>query len=152
MSENILILVATMSGTAEMVADEMACRIEEAGEEARILRMENASVDIVRNATRLIVCSSTYGTGEVPDNGWALYQALGDQRPDLSAVRYGIVSLGDSTYPLTFCFGGQKFDERLASLGAQRVGDMVRHDRCGKDYPEDLAGDWVEQWLELIRA
>ena len=47
-----------------------------------------------------LVCTSTYGTGEVPDNAKALYAVLGEQRPDLSKVRYGVVALGDSpTYP-----------------------------------------------------
>lgn len=152
MSGKILILIATMSGTAEMVADEVLSRIEDAGREGRILRMEKASVDTLRAAGELILCSSTYGTGDVPDNGQALYAALQTERPDLSHLRYGVVSLGDSTYPLTFCFGGKKFDELLAELGAIRVCDRVEHDRRGRDYPEDLAGDWTEIWLERVNA
>ncbi|MDF7775604.1 flavodoxin domain-containing protein [Sphingomonas sp. AOB5] len=144
----ILILVATMSGNAEMVADEIAGRIEDDGGTASILRMEKASVTTLAGATGpVLICSSTYGTGDVPDNGAALYAALQAERPDLAHLRYGVIALGDSVYPQTFCFGGRKFDELLASLGAQRVGDRLEHDARSGIYAEDAAGDWVETWL-----
>jgi hypothetical protein len=89
----------------------------------RILRMEKARVEALSAGGVWLVCTSTYGTGEVPDNAKPLYAALGEQRPDLSKVRYGVVALGDSIYPNTFCFGGKRFDELLASLGARRIGE-----------------------------
>lgn len=151
MSTSVTILVATMSGTAEMVADEIAGRFEDAGGEARILRMEKAGVATLANAAGpVLICSSTYGTGDVPDNGAALFAALEAERPDLSAVRYGVVALGDSVYPQTFCFGGRKFDELLAGLGATRVGERFEHDSRSGTYPEDAAADWAEQWLESL--
>src|ERR1700722_6470407 len=36
---------------------------------------------------------------------------------------YGVVALGDSIYPNTFCFGGKRFDEPLSSFGARRIGE-----------------------------
>lgn len=153
MNTPITILVATMSGTAEMVADELASRIEDAGGSARILRMEKANVGTLVTANGpVLICSSTYGAGEVPDNGMALYTALEAERPDLSAVRYGIVALGDSVYPQTYCFGGKKFDTLLASLGGTRVGERLEHDSRSKIYAEDAAGDWIEQWLDELRS
>ncbi|MDT2020176.1 flavodoxin domain-containing protein [Methylocella sp. CPCC 101449] len=152
MSETITILVATMSGTAEMVAETVAERIEEAGLNARILRMEKLREPAVAlgNGGRWIICSSTYGTGDVPDNGKDLYAALDSQRPDLSALRYGVIALGDSVYPNTFCFGGKKFDALLSGLGAVRIGERLEHDARGPDYPEDLAATWTDTWLERV--
>jgi len=148
---DITILVATMSGTAEMVADEIAGRLEDAGAQARILRMEKADIGTLRDAEGpLLICSSTYGTGDVPDNGAALYGALEAGRPDLSGVRYGVVALGDSVYPQTFCFGGRKFDALLSSLGAQRIGERFEHDSRSGVYPEDAAADWAEQWFASL--
>ncbi|MGC4028378.1 MAG: flavodoxin domain-containing protein [Steroidobacteraceae bacterium] len=151
MSDAVTILVATMSGTAEMVADEIAGRIEDSGGSARILRMEKAGVATLADAAGpVLICSSTYGTGDVPDNGAALYAALETQRPDLSAVRYGVVALGDSVYPQTFCFGGRKFDMLLESLGAKRVGERFEHDSRSGIYPEEAAADWAEKWLASL--
>lgn len=153
MTHDVTILVATMSGTAEMVADEIASRIEDAGGEARIVRMEKAGVAALSDAAGpILICSSTYGTGDVPDNGQALYTALETERPDLSGLRYGVVALGDSVYPQTFCFGGRRFDELFASLGAARIGERFEHDSRSGTYPEDAAADWAEQWLEQLNA
>lgn len=153
MTKGVTILVATMSGTAEMVADEIAGRIEDAGGEARIVRMEKAGIATLSGADGpILVCSSTYGTGDVPDNGQALYTALETERPDLSGVRYGVVALGDSVYPQTFCFGGRKFDELFASLGAARIGDRFEHDSRSGIYPEDAAADWAEQWFDQLEG
>ncbi|AHD11886.1 Flavodoxin (plasmid) [Phaeobacter gallaeciensis] len=44
MSEHpIVVLVASMSGVAEMVADEVADKLNELGHKARVVRMEKAS-------------------------------------------------------------------------------------------------------------
>ncbi|MDH7797723.1 MULTISPECIES: flavodoxin domain-containing protein [unclassified Beijerinckia] len=153
MSETITILVATMGGTAEMVAETVAERIEDAGLSARILRMEKLKepVTALGHGGRWVICSSTYGTGDVPDNGKALYTTLEDQRPDLSGLHYGVIALGDSIYPNTFCFGGKKFDALFSALGATRIGERLEHDARGADYPEDLATAWADTWLELVR-
>jgi NADPH-dependent 2,4-dienoyl-CoA reductase/sulfur reductase-like enzyme/flavodoxin len=152
MSDKVTILVATMSGTAEMVADELANRIEDSGRTAKIVRMEKASVPAISQGGLWIICSSTYGTGDVPDNGQALFTALDSERPDLSGVRYGVVALGDSVYPNTFCFGGKKFDALFESLGAKRLGERLDHDSRGGVYPEDAAAAWVETWLVALDA
>lgn len=150
MADKIVILVATMSGTAEMVADELAGPIEDAGHDVRIVRMEKASVSTVMNGETVLICSSTYGAGDVPDNGQAFFKALESEKPDLSGLRYGVVALGDSVYPKTFCFGGKKFDELLGSLGGRRLGDRLEHDARGGIYPEDAAAEWVESWLPQL--
>jgi MioC protein len=152
MSEKILIIVATMGGTAELVAEEVANRIEEAGGKSSIRRMEKVNASQLVGVRALIVCSSTYGTGDVPDNGKALYEQLQTDRPDLTGLRYGVVALGDSVYPQTFCFGGKKFDELLRSLGAKRIGERAQHDARGAEYPEDVAGAWAEAWYPLLES
>lgn len=149
---DITILVATMSGTAEMVADDLVDRLADAGLGARVLRMEKASVaTLVAASTPVLICTSTYGTGDVPDNGAPLYAGLQADRPDLAQLRYGVIALGDSVYPQTFCFGGKKFDELLGALGAQRVGDRLEHDSRSGIYAEDAAGEWLETWLEELK-
>ena len=65
-----------------------------------------------------LICTSTYGQGDVPDNARALYEDLQRKRPDLSKVRYGVFGLGDRTYAETFNFGGKRFDDILTELGA----------------------------------
>jgi MioC protein len=145
----ITIWVGSMSGTAELVAEELAEKIKSAGHPARIVGMETVKADAIAPGIYLI-CTSTCGTGEVPDNAKALYTALQTDKPSLAGVMYGVVGLGDRMYPQTFCFGGKRFDTLLAELGATRVGSRLEHDRRSGIYPEDLACEWVEAWLREL--
>jgi sulfite reductase alpha subunit-like flavoprotein len=150
MPQPITILVATMSGTAEMVAGEIQDALSNVGRPSRLQRMERASPTQLREGGLFLVCSSTYGKGEVPDNGKPLYEALKAERPNLSAMRYGVIGLGDMTYSATFCGGGRSFDELLSSLGAVRIGERCQHDASSGIFPEDAALAWLRDWLALL--
>ncbi len=151
MAEAIHILVGTMTGTAEMVADELKAVIEEvSGHPVEILPMDDLDAEVFRRDGLFLVCTSTYGQGDVPDNAQAFYQDLGTRRPDLGHVRYGVFGLGDTTYEDTYNNGGKRFDERLAELGARRIGERQKHDASGDHLPEDQAAEWVRDWLKLL--
>ena len=59
--------------------------------------------------------------------------------------------LGDRTYAETFNFGGKRFDELLTELGAQRIGERVKHDASSGVLPEEFASEWGAEWLKLAR-
>jgi MioC protein len=145
----ITILVGTMSGTADLVADEVASIVEAAGYEANIVGMDEVVASDISPGIYLI-CTSTYGTGEVPDNAKALYEQLQNDKPSLADVFYGVVGLGDSMYPKTFCFGGKRFDEVFTQLGATRIGSRLDHDHRSGVHPEDVACEWAEEWLRNL--
>jgi MioC protein len=98
-----------------------------------------------------LICTSTYGQGDVPDNAKALHAALCSQKPDLSGVRYGVFGLGDRTYAETYNFGGKRFDEILSSLGAERIGERYTNDASSGTLPEEIAVEWAQQWVEKVR-
>lgn len=152
MGENIHILVGTMTGTAELVADEILDTLLDKGAEAEISLMDDLRADAVSAADTVIICTSTYGQGDVPDNAQALLESLKETKPDLSSVRYGVFALGDMTYAQTFCFGGKQFDETFQELGAKRVGDVRLHDASSGSLPEDEASDWAADWYEELVA
>jgi MioC protein len=152
MSEKIKILVGTMTGTAELVASEIAEVLENRGADAEIVLMDDLTADVFEPASAYIVCTSTYGQGDVPDNARTLFESLKADRPDLSAIRYGLFALGDMTYAQTFCFGGRRFDDILQELGARRIGEREEHDASSGSLPEDEAATWAEGWYELCAA
>jgi len=146
------ILVGTMTGTAQLCAQEMELALD--GDDIQVVtqlmdKLE-PSVFAEREAVYLI-CTSTYGQGDVPDNAKALYEALGRQKPDLAGLRYGVFGLGDRTYAETFNFGGKRFDELLASLGAERIGERYMHDASSGTLPEEVALEWAEAWVAKVR-
>ncbi len=99
-----------------------------------------------------LIVSSTYGTGDVPDNGQVFYRALVEARPDLSDVKYGIIGLGDMTYSETFCGGSARLDAIFSELGAKRIGERLRHDRRSGVFPEKLALEWLAEWIPLFKS
>ena len=103
------ILVATMSGTAESVAQSLQLACSDAFDPIHIHRMETIDAGIFDEDAVFLICSSTYGSGDVPDNGQALYAQLDAEPRYLGHVRYGLVALGDSSYGDTYGLGGLQF-------------------------------------------
>ena len=146
------ILVGTMTGTAEMVAQEVQTALEATGHASSIRMMDDLDASIFRPGGAFLICTSTYGQGDVPDNAQALYASLETDRPDLSAVTYGVIALGDLTYKDTFCEGGIRFDALLTELGARRAGEILKHDASSGTLPEEVAAQWIVPWAELVEA
>ena len=144
------ILVGTMTGTAQLCAQEMELALDDGETQVETLLMDQLDSSVFAREGVFLICTSTYGQGDVPDNARALFQDLGTKRPDLSRVRYGVFGLGDRTYAETFNFGGKKFDDLLTELGARRVGERHKHDASSGIMPEETALEWCKEWLALL--
>ena len=152
MAEKLTILVGTMTGTAEMVAEEMSDALSETGFEVTVKPMDGLDAAVLAQPGLYLICSSTYGQGDVPDNAMNLYNDLSARKPDLSGVRYGVFSLGDRTYAETFNFGGKKFDKILEECGAHRIGTVFTHDASAGTVPEDEGVKWARDWAKLCES
>ena len=120
---DLTILVGTMTGTAQLVAQELELTLDDEDTRVQTRLMDGLDAGVFDGGGLFLICTSTYGQGDVPDNAKALYESLQTARPDLSRVRYGVIALGDRTYAETFCNGGKRFDAILAELGAMRIGE-----------------------------
>jgi MioC protein len=145
------LLVGTMTGNTQLVAQELELTLDDGETEVTTQLMDGLDAGVFVPGPVYLVCTSTYGQGDVPDNAKGLYESLVRGRPDLSGVRYGIVGLGDRTYADTFCFGPKKFDAILAELGAARIGEPLLHDAGSGTLPEEAAAAWIGPWLEQAR-
>lgn len=144
---NLKIIVGTMTGTAEMVAEEMSDTLEELGHDVDVEAMDDLDASVFDGGGDFLIVTSTYGQGDVPDNSMALYEGLTEGKPDLAKVRYGVFSLGDMTYSDTFNFGGKKFDKAMSDCGAKLVGEVFCHDASAGSIPEDDGVEWVKDWI-----
>src|SRR5256885_9618060 len=138
----ITILIGTMTGTAQLCAQEMELALDDGETTIEALLMDSLDSSVFNREGVFLICTSTYGQGDVPDNARALYEDLQRKRPDLSKVRYGVFGLGDRTYAETFNFGGKRFDELLTELGAKRIGERYKHDASSGVLPEEMAVEW----------
>jgi MioC protein len=149
---NVHILVGTMTGIAQLVAQEIELAF--AGPELGIdvAFMDALDRRVFEQPGVFLICTSTYGQGDVPDNAKAFYADLGACRDSLAHVHYGVFALGDSTHVGTYCFGGKRFDEVLSARGARRIGEVMEHNASGGTLPEDVAIEWFPQWLQQVCA
>src|ERR1022692_3883712 len=131
MGRDITILVGTMTGTAEMVAQEVQQALEAAGHQATIRVMDGLDASVFQSGGAFLICTSTYGQGDVPDNAQALFSSLESEKPDLTGVIYGVIALGDRTYKGTYCHG-----------------EILTHDASSGTLPEEVAAQWVVPWAE----
>jgi MioC protein len=145
------ILVGTMTGTAQLVADEVADALAAGGVEARVVAMDGLDAGVFEPAGAFLLCTSTYGQGDVPDNAQKLFADLEQRKPDLKHVVYGVIALGDRTYAQTFCFGGKRFDALLQARGARRIGEIMLHDASAGTIPEEAAVEWIDTWIAQFR-
>jgi MioC protein len=152
---HLTLLVGTMTGTAQLVAQELELVWDNPGDDGGVqvetLLMDKLDGKVFEREGVFLIVTSTYGQGDVPDNAKALYEELKAKRPDLSRVRYGVFGLGDRTYAETFNFGGKRFDDILGELGAQRIGERVQHDASSGVLPEEMAEQWGAGWLALAK-
>src|SRR5580765_6022178 len=102
----ILILVGTESGNAQMVADALKPVLNGAGHAVDISDKAATAADLEAHDVLLVVCA-THGSGDIPTNILPLAKTLERERPNLAGHRYGVIALGDMTYQDTFCGGGK---------------------------------------------
>src|SRR5256886_12101427 len=152
----ITILIGTMTGTAQLCAQEMELALGDDQTQVEALLMDNLDASVFDREGAFLICTSTYGQGDVPDNARALYEDLQRKRPDLSKLRYGVFGLGDRTYAETFNYGGETVGDILPGIGAFPRRERHKHhpSRLGPPGEKGVEGcqDLVSKMQEGKRA
>ena len=142
------VLVGTQTGTAEAIAEDLGRAASGYGVATTTTGLDDVEVDKLPSMGHLVVITSTYGEGEMPDNAELFWEALqASTAPRLDGLKFSVLALGDSGYD-GFCQAGKLIDTRLEQLGAERV--LARVD-CDVDYEEPAAA-WTTQALSLFGA
>jgi len=147
---SILIIVGTESGNAQMCADHLSDNLPALGHEVEVAGDADAAGVDLAGRDAVLVCTSTHGDGELPDNLVPLAERLREQAPDLSHLRYGVIALGDQTYQATFCQAGKDMDELFARCGAHRLGERLEIDACTQPLPDEEALTWAQEWVTML--
>ncbi|MBU4682272.1 FMN-binding protein MioC [Cedecea davisae] len=144
---DITLISGSTLGSAEYVAEHLAEKLEEAGHSTAI--QHGPLLEDLPTSGIWLVISSTHGAGDLPDNLQPLYDAINEQRPNLSGVSYGAVGIGSREYD-TFCGAIEKIDLLLSECGATRLGELLKINILEHDIPEDPAEVWVGSWKNLL--
>ncbi|MCP5373389.1 MAG: flavodoxin domain-containing protein [Hyphomicrobiales bacterium] len=147
---DILIVVGTESGNAQMVAECLQDEFEGKGHGVEILDQWDPGQANLAGRETVLICCATHGMGDLPSNIQPMYDELDGSKPDLSHLRYGVIALGDQTYYDTFCKAGQEMDGLFNRLGARRVGERLEVDASTQPLPDEEALKWAEEWETLL--
>jgi len=145
---NISIIIGTMLGASEYVADRLTELLETKHQVTNHLTPELSQLDIEQENI-WIICTSTHGAGDFPDNIIRFAESLNDKKPDLSKIKYAVCGLGDSNYD-TFCQAAITIDQLLKTLNATSMIDPLHIDVSLGDLPEDHAEKWLINWIDQI--
>ncbi|MEE1676153.1 FMN-binding protein MioC [Agarivorans aestuarii] len=145
---DIEIIVGSTLGSAEYVADELEALLKE---QHQVKIHLDAEFSELKQPAFWLICSSTHGAGDVPDNLQPFFQYLLEQQPDLSAVSYSVVAIGSSSYD-TFCGAGKDLDQTLNKLGAKKLKERLEIDVDLEPVPEEPAASWLESWKNELNV
>ena len=143
---SLLILFGSQTGTAEKIARNVAKEAKSRGCQPRVVDAAAHTTIEWKNETNLLVITSTYGEGDMPDNAQAFWDWLQtEEARSLAHLNFSVLALGDTSYE-QFCAAGKKIDARLEQLGARRL-----HPRtdCDLDYDAPAAA-WAAAALANI--
>ncbi|MEM0910292.1 MAG: sulfite reductase flavoprotein subunit alpha [Pseudomonadota bacterium] len=140
------IIYGSQTGNAESVAEQASEAAAEAGLAPTVYDMDDVSLEDLAKTERLLLVTSTYGEGEMPDNAQALWDSVeSETAPRFDNTHFSVLALGDTNYD-GFCVAGKLWDKRLEELGAKRISDRVD---CDVEY-ESLAKTWIDTVLPII--
>jgi sulfite reductase (NADPH) flavoprotein alpha-component len=149
-SEPLLILFGSQSGNAEGLAKKLAKKAAGRGFASRALGMDAMAPADLPKEKNVLIISSTWGEGEMPDNAAGFWNGLNQNgsSPSLQGVRYSVLALGDMNYADTFCKAGRDLDARFRELGAECVTPRIE---CDVDFDEP-AQSWSEAAFSALSS
>ncbi len=140
------IIYGSQTGNAQSVAEDAEELAKENGLTVSVIDMDDTNAEQLANCERLLIVTSTYGEGEMPDNAQVLWDEISsDNAPSFANTYFSVLALGDTNYD-GYCLAGIQWDERLQALGAQRVVDRVD---CDVDF-EEPANEWLTEVVATI--
>ena len=144
--KKITLVYGTETGNSKKLATELAGVAKKKGIQVKLGDLSQYKPKDLAKEEYLFVVISTQGEGEPPILAKKFYDYIHENELNLSNIKFGVLALGDSTYP-QFCKTGEDVDIRFEVLGAERV---IPLKRCDIDYEED-AHRWLNHIFEVVQ-
>ncbi len=143
----ITIAYGTESGNAKKLAATLAAKAKKKGIGSKLVGLDQYRLNDLPKEEWLFTIISTQGEGEPPATAKKFYDHLHEADLSLSNLKYGVLALGDTSYPL-FCKAGEDVDAQFQKLGATRIVPLQKLDT---DY-ETEAEDWFADLLRSLTS
>ena len=138
----LLILYGSETGTAENYARQTARRLHQ--HRPRIMPLDEYDMAELSQEDLLLVVTSTFRDGNMPDNAQKFYTRIQAQPPAVfTKLNFSVMALGSTVYP-HFCAAGVSLDRELARIGGNRAITLHKGDEIRGQ------ADTFRQWLDLV--
>lgn len=144
--KKITLVYGTETGNSKKLATELAGVAKKKGIQVKLGDLSQYKPKDLAKEEYFFVVISTQGEGEPPILAKKFYEYIHENELNLSNIKFGVLALGDSTYP-QFCKTGEDVDTRFEVLGAERI---IPLKRCDIDYEED-AHRWLDHIFEVVQ-
>lgn len=144
-TKKLTLVFGTETGNSKKLATNLAAVAKKKGLQVKLADVSQYRMTDLPKEEYLFVVISTQGEGEPPIPAKKFYDYLHENELQLPNLKYSVLALGDSSYPM-FCKTGEDVDARLKAFGATEV---VPIQKCDVDYEEDAAA-WFEKVVQVI--
>lgn len=144
-NKKITIAYGTESGNSKKIASVFASRAKKEGIQTRVVSLDQYRMADLPKEEYFLTVISTQGEGEPPASAKKFYDHIHQNGFKLPKLKYGVLALGDTSYPM-FCKAGEDVDQQLGHLGGERIIDIQR---CDVDYEIDAA-NWMHDVIQKL--
>src|SRR5450755_110441 len=144
-NKKITIAYGTESGNSKKIANIFASRAKQEGIHAKIVSLDQYRLTDLPKEEYFLTVISTQGEGEPPSSAKKFYDHIHQNGFKLDKLKYSVLALGDTSYPL-FCKAGEDVDEQLNKLGGNRI---VPLQKCDLDFDTE-ADEWFKQVFNAL--
>ena len=143
----ITIVYGTETGNSKRLATDFASRAKQKSIHAKVIGMDQYRLSDLTKEEYLLALISTHGEGEPPIAAKKFYDHIHQNGFKLNSLKYSVLALGDTSYPL-YCKTGEDMDEQFEKLGGVRIAPLQK---CDVDYEED-ANAWFNEVMERLSS
>lgn len=135
------IIVGSMLGGTEYVAEACQETLESLGHSCE-LHLSPEFSSITQQDQTWLICTSTHGAGDYPDNIQEFIDDLTHSGSELAIKNFCVIGLGDSSYD-TFCFAAKNIENLLLSKGCNKIIPTLTLDMSSDIDPEEMSQQWL---------
>ncbi len=145
-AHKITIVYGTETGNSKKLATDFAAKAKKSGHQVKLSGLDQYRLTDLPKEEYLFTIISTQGDGEPPVAAQKFYDHIHKNGLNLDNLKYGVLALGDSSYPL-FCKTGEDVDIQLKKMGGER---FISFKKCDIDY-ETEATNWFDHILASLK-
>lgn len=144
-NKKITIAYGTETGNSKKLATDLVAIAKQKNLLTKLVSLDQYRLSDLGKESYFVTVISTQGEGEPPAAAQKFYDHIHQNGIQLPQLKYSVLALGDSSYPL-FCKAGEDLDNQLQQLGGTRI---VPIQKCDLDY-QSVAEQWFDQVINRV--